>query len=85
MDINNLTNASSQLIDQSTKKIIDSAKKILNGDINPADTARSHVEALRETQIAVKMTRVSQEIGDEIIERLADTDSRKGRASDHFS
>jgi len=85
MNINNLNNASSVLIDNSTKKLNESAKKIANGNINPAETVRTQVEAVRETQLAVKLAQVSQEIDEEIIAFAADTDSRKGRAADHFS
>jgi adenylosuccinate lyase len=78
-------NASAQLIDKSIDKLNQSASKIARGDINPAEIARTHIEASRETELATKIAQVAQEVSEEIIEIASDADERKGRALDHFS
>jgi hypothetical protein len=78
-------NSSAQLIYQSKEKLSESAASIAAGNINPAEIARIHTEAVRETELGVKIAHVSQDMSDELMEMNSETRERKGRALDHFS
>jgi hypothetical protein len=77
--------ASSQLISQSTEKLNQSATKVANGNINPAEISKVNVEAVREAELGVKLAQISDQISEEVIELVTDTHERKGRVTDHFN